>query len=215
MPTARFRAGLGSDILYRYSSITHQYLYLGQYLTGVSNSPYINGLDYRQSRIHVSWCYRNCIQFDTSASPEAHKQQAGPNGPENNYDLNYAFSEDRGETWRSSDGLVMAKLGSKEGEIETTIKPDAKGARVFEIPMLSGILNQEGQAADWDGGFWALNRENVEGNEFWLVYYRDFSGTVSHSPYRHCTDCSRTLDEEDRFKLLAADGDRLEREHMC
>ena len=109
----------------------------------------------------------------------------------------------------------MAKLGSKEGEIETTINPDAKGARVYEIPMLSGILNQEGQAADWDGGFWALNRENVEGNEFWLVYYRDFSGTVSHSPYRHCTDCSRTLDEEDRFKLLAADGDRLEREHMC
>ena len=109
----------------------------------------------------------------------------------------------------------MAKLGSRDGEIETTIKPDAKGARVYEIPMLGGILNQEGQAADWEGGFWALNREKVERKEFWIAYYRDFSGTVSHSPYRDCTDCPRTLDEEDRSKLLAADGDRLKREHIC
>lgn len=108
----------------------------------------------------------------------------------------------------------MAELGGKEGEIETTIKPGAKGARVFGIPILSGILNQEGQAADWEGGFWALNREKVEGKEFWIAYYRDFSGKVSHSPNRHSTDFPRTLDEEDRSKLLAADGDRLKREHM-
>lgn len=171
------RAGLGSDVLFRYSSITHEYVYLGQYLTGISNSPYINGLDYRQSRIHVSWCYRNFIQFDASKFPEAHKQQAGPNGPENNYDLNYAFSEDRGETWKSSDGRVLARLGGqgRKGS-ETTINPNAEGARVFEIPMHSGILNQEGQAADWDGGFWALNREKVGGVEKWIVYYRDTTG---------------------------------------
>lgn len=186
---AVFRAGLGSDILYRYSSTTHQYVCLGQYLTGISNSPYISGLDYRHPRIHVSWCYRNFIQFPASTSSEAHKQQAGPNGPENNYDLNYAFSEDKGETWKSSDGSVLAKVGSKEEKgVETTIKPCADGARVFKIPMHSGILNQEGQAVDLEGGFWALNREKVEGEQKWIAYYRDVAGRIFPSYCTHCTD---------------------------
>jgi hypothetical protein len=169
-------------------------VYAGQYLTGISNSPYINGLDYRQSRIHVSWCYRNFIQFDALASPDAHKQQAGPNGPENNY----AFSDDRGETWKSSDGHVLANLASKGGEgVEVTIKPNADGARVFDIPMHSGILNQEGQAIDWEGGFWALNREKVNGEEKWITYCRDVAGRVTHLHCVNCTDYRRTLDEDD------------------
>jgi hypothetical protein len=170
------RAGLGSDILYRYSAITHTYKYLGQHLTGISNSPYINGFDYRLSRLHVSWCYRNFIAH--SAPPGAHKQQAGPNGPENNCDLNYAFSDDLGETWKSSDGRVLAKIGDKkESGVEETINPGADGARVFEIPTNSGVLNQEAQAADWEGGFWVLNRERIEtGEEKWIVYRRDLAG---------------------------------------
>lgn len=171
------RAGSGSDILYRYSPLTHEYTYLGQYLTGVSSNPYINGIDSRLSRIHVSWCYRKFIEFPTSALENAHKQQAGPNGPENNCDLNYAYSDDFGETWRSSDGEVMARLGGEQmNGIEVTIKNGAKGARVFEIPMGSGILNQEAQCADWAGGFWALNREKLDMQETWMVYYRDPKG---------------------------------------
>src|SRR6266536_4926433 len=106
------RAGLRSDILYRYSSVAHQYTHLGQYLNGVSNSPYINGLDYRLSRLHVSWCYRNFVPFDPSSNP--HKQQASPNGPENSHDLNYAYSDDLGDTWKGSDGKIMAMIGGKE-----------------------------------------------------------------------------------------------------
>jgi hypothetical protein len=172
------RAGLGSDILYRYSSTTHTYTYLGQHLTGISNSPYINGLDYRLFRLHVSWCYRNFVAFSDSAPPGAHKQQAGPNGPENNCDLNYAFSDDLGETWKSSDGRVLAKIGGKkEPGVEETVNPGAVGARVFEIPTNSGVLNQEAQAADWKGGFWVLNRERIEtGEEKWIVYRRDLAG---------------------------------------
>jgi len=106
-------------------------------------------------------------------SPNAYKQQAGPNGPENNFDLNYAFSDDLGSTWKSSGGNVLAKLGGAEN----TIKPGAEGARVFEIPMGSGILNQESQVADNEGGFWVLNRGNYRnGLENWIVYYRDFFG---------------------------------------
>jgi len=168
------QAGSGSDILYCYSSSTHQYTYLGQYLTGISNSPYINGIDYRLSRLHISWCYRSFIEFPVSASSDAHKQQAGPNGPENNFDLNYAFSNDLGATWRNSAGQILADLRRFEtNSVEDSIKPGAAGARIFEIPMHSGILNQESQAADWDGGFWVLNREKVVGVEKWMVYHRN------------------------------------------
>jgi hypothetical protein len=174
------QAGLGSDVLYRYSSATHSYTYLGQHLTGVSNSPYINGINYRNSRLHISWCYRNFIPFPPLATPDAHKQQAGPNGPENNYDLNYAFSDDLGETWKSADNRVLAKIGSKlESQMEATIKPGAEGAQVFEIPMGSGILNQEAQSADWLGGFWALNRENRSGEESWMLYRRKPNGMIT------------------------------------
>ncbi|KAF4625612.1 hypothetical protein G7Y89_g12552 [Cudoniella acicularis] len=171
------QAGQGSDVLFKYSSNTHEYTFLGQHLTGVSNSPYINGIDYRMARLHISWCYRNFVVFPESASLDAHKQQAGPNGPENNHDLNYAFSEDCGKTWRASDGRNLAIVGDppKEGS-SNSIMPEAAGVRVFEIPMGSGILNQEAQATDWDGGFWALNREKINNEERWIVYYRGISG---------------------------------------
>lgn len=171
------QAGLGSDVLYRYSSVAHVYEYLGQHLTGVSNSPYINGIDYRNSQLHISWCYRNFVLFPSSVGPNAHKQQAGPNGPENNCDLYYAFSDDFGDTWKSSDGHLLAKIRSKQdSDSERTIVPGAEGARVFEIPTGSGILNQETQAGDWEGRFWVLNRENRSGEEKWMLYLRDTNG---------------------------------------
>lgn len=77
-------------------------------------------------------------------------------------------------TWKSSRGRVLASMVGGEG-VETTIVP-GEGARVFEIPMGSGILNQESQAADWDGGLWVLNRERVDGEERWVVYYRNAEG---------------------------------------
>jgi len=135
-------------------------------------------MDYRIGKLHISWCYRNFVAFPKSAPANAHKQQAGPNGPENNHDLNYAFSDDLGETWKNSEGKKIAALCLRpaSGLGMTSILPGAEGVRVFEIPMGSGILNQEAQAADWEGGFWALNRENVEGKERWVVYRKDVEG---------------------------------------
>jgi hypothetical protein len=164
-------------VLYRYSSDTHKYIYLGQYLTGTTNSPYVNGFDYRLSRLHVSWCYRNFVAVPESTIPGAHKQQAGPNGPENNFDLNYAYSDNLGYTWRSSENKVLAAIKSSETfGAGNSIMPSSEGVRVFEIPMESGILNQEAQVVDWDGGFWALNREKISNQERWMVYYRNAAG---------------------------------------
>ncbi|KAK0119169.1 hypothetical protein ONS95_008027 [Cadophora gregata] len=172
------QAGLGSDLLHRYSSSSHQYTLIGQHLMGVANSPYINGIDYRKDRLHISWCYRKFVITQSPVvTPHVHQQQSGPNGPENNYDLYYAFSDDRGVTWKNSEGRVIACMTGGDGIETSSIKPGVDIARVYEIPMGSGILNQEGQAADWDGGFWVLNREKVGGEERWIVYYRNPEGT--------------------------------------
>jgi hypothetical protein len=72
----------------------------------------------------------------------------------------------------------VGKRGDGKSE-DRTIKPGADGARAFEIPMGSGILNQESQCADHEGGFWVLNRENRTGEEKWIVYYRCPSGMSS------------------------------------
>ena len=142
----------------------------------------MNGIDYRLARLHISWCYRNFIAIPASASnnTNAHKQQAGPNGPENNHDLNYASSTDLGLTWQNSNGKVLARLGCGIDEEERrSIVPTSDGVRVFEIPMGSGILNQEAQCADWEGGFWVLNRERRKGEEKWMVYWRDVEGMLT------------------------------------
>ncbi|KAH8811138.1 hypothetical protein F5884DRAFT_781309 [Xylogone sp. PMI_703] len=163
------KAGSGSDVLFKYSSESHKYSYLGQFLTGVENSPYINGIDYAQGKIHVSGTYRHFIEYEGANDPSstAHKANAGPNGPENNYNLFYAYSDDLGTTYRNSKGHIIASL-DKGG----SIYPNSEGLIVFDIPRNSGILNQESQAADPHGGFHVLNREM----EKWIHYFRDKQG---------------------------------------
>jgi hypothetical protein len=149
---------------------------MGQFLTGVSNSPYINGISYsNRKRLHVSGTYRNFIWYEGFDDPEArlHTVQAGPNGPENNYNLFYLYSDDVGETFCNSNGQILARPGTGE-----SVFPDAEGLTAFEIPLNSGIMNQEAQAVDYDGGFHVLNREN----EVWFHYYRKSNGEWSKYP---------------------------------
>lgn len=177
------RAGSGSDVLYRYSATDHAYTFLGTLLTGEGNSPYINGLDHRAGRLHVSWTYRKFLAYDGALDPTstAHKTQAGPNGPENNYDLCYMYSDDKGSLWRDSHGNAIANLAidatAAATPLSNTVRPTTKGITVFEIPTNSGILNQEGQAAAPDGGFHVLNREKLDGVQTWVLYSRHPSGT--------------------------------------
>ncbi|KAL0932774.1 uncharacterized protein CTRU02_211737 [Colletotrichum truncatum] len=165
-------AGAGSDHLFKYSSKSQTYSYVGQFLTGVENNPYINGISYANGRLHVSGTYRGFVWYEGVDDPEArlHTVQAGPNGPENNYNLFYVSSDDLGKTFNNSKGERLANL-----EIGETIFPDADGLIVFDIPQNNGILNQEAQAADENGGFHVLNREN----EVWMHYYRNAEGQWS------------------------------------
>ncbi len=127
----------------------------------MENNPYINGLDIDdRGTLHVTYCYRAYVPCD----PTQAAQHAGPNGPENNYDLNYVYSPIGAEgypgvEWYNSQGVWV-------GRTPDGVSPSAEGIRVFEIPQGLGILNQEAQSVGPEGVH-VLNRENVEGVSTW------------------------------------------------
>lgn len=172
------RAGLGSERLYIYSSRTGCYNLMGTYLEGVENNPYINGLDYRNSRIHATWTYRDFVPFENwdKATGVNHKQQAGPNGIENNHDLWYSYSDDLGRSWKNDSGQTVARLDKGE-----SVRPDSDGIKVFSIPKGCGAHNQEDQVIDYNGGVHVLNRDAMSGHMQWKHYYRSPLGMSSPS----------------------------------
>ncbi|KAF8063369.1 hypothetical protein FPV67DRAFT_1506236 [Lyophyllum atratum] len=155
------RSGLGDDWLYRYTPHSN-WTVIGKYLE-VYNA-YINGLDFDSlGRLHATWTYRDFIN-DTGKDVAV---QAGPNGPENNHDLDYSFSPDLGYTWMNN---WQQSVGNPAQEIP--IQPISAGITIFSIPKFGGILNQEGQTVDKDGRVHVLNRENATGTERWYHYWR-------------------------------------------
>lgn len=168
------KAGLGSDHLYLYRSSTGFWEFVGTPLTGVQSNPYVHGWDFRDGKLHVTWVYRGFVHYEGWDDPAdtKHKQQAGPNGAENNHNVCYAYSEDLGYTWRNGNGELIADL--REGQ---TIDNSSEGIVAFEIPKGSGLMNQEAQAVDQEGGVHILNRDTLDGINVWRHYYRAPSGT--------------------------------------
>lgn len=147
---------------------------MGIYLEGNDNNPYINGLDYFNSRLHVTWTYRDFVPFEgwDKSTGVQHKQQAGPNGIENNHDLWYSYSDDLGRSWKNDAGSTIAELG-KGG----SVRCDKKDIKVFSIPKGCGAHNQEDQVVDHEGGVHVLNRDTMDGHMQWKHYYRTPQGT--------------------------------------
>ncbi|KAK7742255.1 hypothetical protein SLS53_004398 [Cytospora paraplurivora] len=219
------KAGLGSDHLYLYRSSTGFWEFVGTPLTGVQSNPYVNGWDYsKDGRLHVTWLYRGFVWYEGWDDPAdtRHKQQAGPNGAENNHDICYAYSEDLGYTWRNGRGEVIADL--RRGE---TVDNAAPGIVAFRIPKGSGLMNQESQAVDQDGGVHVLNRDDLDGRLMWKHYYRSpdgmwFSPEIRSAPVRDLqlkppsllgtwtSRAIRPIDGPRRGRLaIARDGDLL------
>ncbi|KAH7160527.1 hypothetical protein B0J13DRAFT_592746 [Dactylonectria estremocensis] len=167
------QAGLGDDLLYVYRAATGSYEYVGKHLKGVKNNPYVHGMDYRSGKLHVTWVYRGFVYYEGWDDPPGttHSQHAGPNGAENNYNICYAYSDDGGYTWKNGKEETIAHL--REGE---SVAPDSPGIMAFDIPKRSGLMNQESQAVDHDGGVHVLNRRLVDGDIFWTRFYRAPSG---------------------------------------
>lgn len=151
------RSGLGDCCLYRYNINSGQWTPVAlPYIKGVNNNAYLHGFDYFNGVLHVSWTYRDYVPDRQDNSKIT--SQAGPNGPENNHDLHYIYSEDEGQSWRNSQGILMP-----------TPIDISHDTLVMEIPKFSGIMNQEGQCVDRHGGVHVLGRENG----IYHHYYRD------------------------------------------
>jgi hypothetical protein len=133
---------------------------VGKYLAGVQNNPYINRIDYRGGRIHITWVYRGFVWYEgwDDLQDTKHKTHSGPNGPENNYDLCYAYSDDHGMNWKNSAGESIASMARGQ-----SVTPSSNGITGIYIPKNSGLTNQEGQTVDYDGGVHALNRDSLNG----------------------------------------------------
>ena len=221
------KAGLGNDHLYRYSpsppsspTTTNsanigRYTYIGPVLTGIQSNPYVHGItispllpstnpdpDHEsRTKIHITWVWRGFVPYEGWDDPldTKHKQQAGPNGMENNHDVCYVYCEDgRGEVWRNNQGSVVADLSMErqDGEIDgdgsgggdgdghgtnglgQTVRNDSEGIVVWKVGKGMGLMNQEAQAVDWDGGVHVLNRDwEGEGGRYeWKHYYREPGG---------------------------------------
>ncbi|KAI5865765.1 hypothetical protein GGS23DRAFT_354012 [Durotheca rogersii] len=157
----------------------YAYTLLGTHLQGVSNNPYVHGLDYRGGQLHATWVWRGFVWYAgwDDARDEQHKAQAGPNSAANNYDICHAYSDDGGRTWRNGAGYVVADL--RRGQ---SVRPDAPGITAFAIPKAMGLANQEAQALDRAGGVHVLNRDATDGTLRWKHYYRSPEGTWSQRP---------------------------------
>ncbi|KIJ67199.1 hypothetical protein HYDPIDRAFT_127044 [Hydnomerulius pinastri MD-312] len=157
------RSGLGDDWLYRYVP-SQGWELIGRYLEGVNNNAYINGIDFdSKGTLQATWTYRDYVN-DTGQDVAV---EAGPNGPENNHDMDFAYSTDMGFTWRNNWGQPICNTTADE-----PILPNSAGITVFSIPKYGGILNQEAQIIDSENRMHVLNRENTTGSELWYHYWR-------------------------------------------
>ncbi|EPQ53231.1 hypothetical protein GLOTRDRAFT_140106 [Gloeophyllum trabeum ATCC 11539] len=176
------RSGLGDDWLYTYAP-GEGWALVGRYLEGVNNNAYINGLDFDlRGNLHVTWTYRDYVN-DIGQNVAV---EAGPNGPENNHDLNYAFSPPGASplmTWKNNWGQMVGNLSASDVPLDAEpILPNSAGIVMFGIPKYGGILNQEAQTVDRDGRVHVLNRENTTGVERWYHYWRSTTGDWTRTP---------------------------------
>ncbi|OBZ73459.1 hypothetical protein A0H81_06920 [Grifola frondosa] len=104
------RSGLGDDWLYTYTP-RNGWTQIGRYLEGVNNNAYINGLDFDvNGNLHTTWTYRDYVN-DTGQDVAV---EAGPNGPENNHDMDFAFSPDLGTTWLNNWNQKIANCADEQ-----------------------------------------------------------------------------------------------------
>ncbi|OGG03697.1 MAG: hypothetical protein A3F83_05945 [Candidatus Glassbacteria bacterium RIFCSPLOWO2_12_FULL_58_11] len=141
----------------------------GKYEDSSSRNAYLNGLTYdRNGRLHLTWCWRE--------NPD----------PLTNHDICYAWSDDRGRTWRSTTGrLVRSASGADDTAL---IDIDTPGITVVPLGMKRGLLNQSTQAADSRGRIHLVMhhyRDSAPDMAVWSLadpqmryfhYWRDTSG---------------------------------------
>lgn len=125
-------SGSGDIVIFQYDAARGRWSIVSERLFGrsgiyrpwndsTSRNAYMHDLLFdRNGRLHVTWVYRE--EGRTWAS---------------NHDLHYAYSDDRGRTWKNNDGERIAD--TRKGE-QITI--DSPGIVVRRIPVFSWLMNQ-------------------------------------------------------------------------
>ncbi|GIJ56503.1 BNR repeat-containing protein [Virgisporangium aurantiacum] len=167
-------SGNGDEVLYEYTT-NGTWTYVGEFIDGTSydNNAYLFGIEYdREGLLHATWTVR-----ETS------------NGS-SNHDLYYAYSRDKGRTWRDNAGTVQAR----------PLASNAAGLRVWPNSQNRGLMNQESQVVDSTGVVHVLQSHlpantpsvtdfNTARNSAVLVHYwRDKASKVWNQRYLGWTE---------------------------
>ncbi len=167
----------------------------------VNNNPstrrnaYHNGFDADSSgRLHTTWTWRERTQ-------------------DGNHDINYAYSDDKGFTWKNNDGTVV-------GTPTSPIDINSTGIEIADLDRRQAVMNQQGQVVDSEGGVHVLmyHRRQEPGFEWqqgdgvfhradsaYHHYYRD-PGTgnwdVNRLPVNHPVGSRPKIGVDHKGKLI-------------
>lgn len=198
------RSGLGDCCICKYSVTTAQWEAVAvPYIKGVNNNAYLHGLDYKAGVLHVTWTYRDYVpdRFDDGkVQGSKETAQAGPNGPENNHDLHYIYSDDDGITWYNGQNV---RLPSPVDVSHDTL--------AVLIPKYSGIMNQEGQCVDKNNGVHVLGREFGKYHH----YYRNpdtklwSKSTINDLPAKLFGSRGKIVARDVLYALLPLEGEKF------
>jgi autotransporter-associated beta strand protein len=131
-------SGSGDVVFFEYDAASGTWTVVAERLLGLagtyaewnnstSRNAYLHDVLFDgNGRLHISWVWREAAS--TWAS---------------NHDLNYAYSDDRGRTWRNNAGEQIADVTRGE---QITI--DSPGIVVWPIPVYSWLMNQCGMTLD-------------------------------------------------------------------
>ncbi|MBL7253318.1 BNR repeat-containing protein [Paractinoplanes lichenicola] len=169
-------SGTGDEVLYEYRA--GAWTYLGEFIDGTTynNNAYLFGIEYDNfdpsgPLLHVTWTVRETSDAAT------------------NHDLFYAYSKDKGRTWRNSAGTVVATTGSNP------LASAAANLKVWGIGQNRGLINQESQVVDAAGIVHVLashlpaaapsNPDFTSARETAVLvhYWRDKESKVWHQTY--------------------------------
>jgi len=139
-----------------------------------SRNAYLNGIDFDSAgRIHTTWTWR---------------ESAGGT----NHDINYAYSDDGGDTWRNGDGANIGSLIDLDSPGIIIDDNNSANGQLGEINRLNTLMNQQTQSVDSDGRVHAImwhaddtNANSVSsfttGPAAYFHYFRDSTKTTIYS----------------------------------
>ncbi|SDT21880.1 BNR repeat-containing protein [Actinoplanes derwentensis] len=189
-------SGTGDEVLYEYTPGT--WTSVGEFIDGTTagNNAYLFGIEYDNydpatPLLHVTWTVRETSNAST------------------NHDLYYAYSKDKGRTWRNSAGTVVATSGS------SPLAANASTLKVWGIGQNRGLINQESQVVDAAGIVHVLashlpasaadNSDFTAARETAVLvhYWRDKASKVWHQDY------TPFLERSARGDIAVDSGDNL------